>query len=43
MSLSKAIQALKPDAFGKEEAANAQKQAFIDLKEAGLENSKNLK
>lgn len=42
MTLSKAIQALKPDAFGKEEALTAQKQAYNDLKDAGLGNSKNL-
>jgi hypothetical protein len=41
MTLDKAIQALKPDAFGKEEALNAQKQASSDIKEAGLENAKN--
>lgn len=33
MTLSKAIQALKPAAFGKEEAVIAQKQAQDDLKQ----------
>lgn len=40
MTLSKAIQALKPDAYGKDEAMNAQKQAHDDLKEGGLEFSR---
>lgn len=43
MSLSKAIQALKPDAFGKEEAITAEKQALNDLKDAGLGNSRSLR
>ena len=39
MTLSKAIQALKPEAFGKEEAIIAEKQAHDDLKEVGFDIS----
>lgn len=40
MPLSKAIQALKPDAYGIDEALNAQKQAYEDLKDSGAALSK---